>query len=58
MYKLIKEKLFDGTLVDSKVILREDGAWIPMSEDNTDYQAYLAWCAEGNEPLPADKGVA
>ena len=21
---------------------------------NTDYQAYLAWLAEGNEPLPAD----
>ena len=22
--------------------------------DNTDYQEYLAWLAEGNEPLPAD----
>lgn len=22
---------------------------------NTDYQAYLAWLAEGNEPLPADE---
>ena len=21
---------------------------------NTDYQEYLAWLAEGNEPLPAD----
>jgi hypothetical protein len=21
---------------------------------NTDYQAFLTWCAEGNEPLPAD----
>jgi hypothetical protein len=21
---------------------------------NTDYQQYLAWLAEGNEPLPAD----
>jgi hypothetical protein len=21
---------------------------------NTDYQAYLKWLAEGNEPLPAD----
>ena len=31
-----------------------DGAQIPFAEDNTDYQEYLAWLAEGNEPLPAD----
>ena len=28
---------------------------IPMDESNTDYQAYLAWCAEGNVPTPADQ---
>ena len=27
---------------------------IPMNPDNTDYQKYLAWLAEGNEPLPAE----
>ena len=27
---------------------------IPFDPDNTDYQEYLAWVAEGNEPLPAD----
>ena len=27
---------------------------IPFAEGNTDYQEYLAWLAEGNEPLPAD----
>ena len=27
---------------------------IPFDPDNTDYQEYLAWLAEGNEPLPAD----
>ena len=28
---------------------------IPFDPDNTDYQAYLRWIAEGNEPLPADE---
>lgn len=32
-----------------------DNAFIPFDPDNTDYQAYLRWCAEGNEPLPADE---
>ena len=27
---------------------------IPLAEDNTDYQEYLAWVAEGNTPDPAD----
>jgi hypothetical protein len=32
-----------------------DGAWIPFDPDNTDYQAYLAWVSEGNEPTPAEE---
>ena len=33
-----------------------DNAFIPFDPANTDYQAFLAWKAEGNEPLPADQG--
>lgn len=27
---------------------------IPFDPDNTDYQTYLKWVAEGNTPLPAE----
>jgi hypothetical protein len=27
---------------------------IPVDPANTDYQKYLEWLSEGNEPLPAD----
>lgn len=33
-------------------------AIIPLDPANTDYQAYLAWLEEGNEPLPPDEGAA
>ncbi len=32
-----------------------DNAFIPFDPANTDYQAYLRWLEEGNEPLPADE---
>ena len=35
-------------------IKRSDGWWIPTDPDNTDYQAYLKWVADGNTPEPAE----
>lgn len=32
-----------------------DGASIPLDPANTDYQAYLKWLEEGNQPLPAEE---
>ena len=32
-----------------------DNAVIPFDPANTDYQEYLKWLAEGNEPLPAEE---
>ena len=35
------------------IIIRDsDGAFIPTDPDNVDYQEYLAWLDEGNEPTP------
>jgi len=53
MYKLQKP-MFQGT--PSRGVIRlEDGAAIPFSPDNTDYQDYLKWVSEGNTPEPADE---
>jgi hypothetical protein len=41
------------TLTSSTTIIRDiDGSAIPADKANTDYQAYLAWVAEGNTPSP------
>ena len=36
------------------ILRKEDNVQIPKDEANTDYQAYLAWVAEGNTPEAAD----
>ena len=52
MYKLLPHN--PDTKFDS-VIRLSDNAGIPFDPANTDYQAYLASLAEGNQPQPADE---
>ena len=56
-YKLLPNVNYfmDKTLQPTSVLLVEEHKHIPFDPDNTDYQAYLKWVAEGNEPLPADE---
>jgi hypothetical protein len=51
-YKKLKDS---KTGEESKMILRTtDNAFIPKSEANSDYQAYLLWVSEGNTAEAAD----
>ena len=51
MYKLIKNPITEQI---NTVLRISDNAQIPFASDNTDYQAYLAWVAEGNTPEAAE----
>jgi hypothetical protein len=51
MYKEMKHP-YEATII--AVLRLSDNTSIPFDPANTDYQAYLAWLEEGNEPLPAE----
>ena len=54
MYKLVNDR--ETNQLAS--ITKNDGSGlilsIPVNPENKDYQQYLAWVAEGNQPEPAD----
>ena len=50
MYKIV---IYGGN--QTGVLRLVDNTFIPTDSANTDYQAYLAWLAEGNTPEPADE---
>ena len=45
---------------DAVIKTNENGSTSSFSfdENNSDYQQYLAWLAQGNTPLPADEPTA
>tara|TARA_R100001480_G_C4590495_1_gene161442 strand:+ start:120 stop:299 length:180 start_codon:yes stop_codon:yes gene_type:complete len=55
-YKLMKDSISETVTCIKKT---QSGTtpilMIPLSEDNTDYQEYLAWVADGNTAEPADE---
>ena len=48
-------KLINNDLDQLSCILKNNYLYIPLDPANTDYQEYLEWLAEGNEPEPADE---
>ncbi len=54
MYKLCP---LNNQGIQDTVQRLSDGAWIPFSSDNRDYQQYLKFLEEGGQPLPADEGT-
>ena len=52
MYQLISDTPLGKTICIKRIA---DNTFIPMDEANTDYQAYLAWVAEGNTPSLPDE---
>ena len=51
-YKKLNDK--SGTERTDMILRISDNANIPTHPDNTDYQEYLAWVAEGNTAEAAD----
>ena len=56
-YKLLAnttDPITEESKENTCILRKEDNAFIPKDEANTDYQAYLLWVSEGNTAEAAD----
>ena len=53
-YQLLAKDPIIPTGMDT-VLRVADGAIIPFDDENRDYQAYLEWLSQGNEPEPVTR---
>jgi len=53
MYKLVKNEI-NGVINSVRIVDGDVIKSIPFDPANTDYQTYLKWLADGNQPLPAE----
>jgi hypothetical protein len=56
MYTNVKYVIARPSEKPNAISVEIDGVqwFIPLDPANTDYQKYLEWLSEGNEPLPPD----
>jgi hypothetical protein len=52
---MYKKCLTSEGQIANVVVRTSDNAFIPFDPANTDYQEYLKWVSEGNQPEPADE---
>ena len=58
-YQLVADTVspLDGATVTAPFVLKIQNnvtTYVPKDPDNSDYQEYLEWVAEGNTPDPAE----
>jgi hypothetical protein len=54
MYTYQLVALIDGTIRTDVILKLPDYAYIPNDPENTDWQTYQVWLAQGNNPLPPE----